>query len=102
MLTHPTLDQLHQLGLTGMARAFTELEANPSSVALSHAEWLALLLDREATDRHDRRLQARLRYARLRHQAVRRGRRLPRRPWPRPHVVPGIDRRALDRGARRT
>src|SRR4051812_43055187 len=53
-----------------MARAFTELEANPSSVELSHAEWLALLLDREATERHDRRLRARLRYARLRHQAV--------------------------------
>ena len=70
MLTHPTLDQLQQLGLAGMARAFTELEANPSSVELSHAEWLALLLDREATERHDRRLRARLRYARLRHQAV--------------------------------
>ncbi len=70
MLTHPTLDQLQQLGLAGMARAFTELEANPSSAELSHAEWLALLLDREATERHDRRLRARLRYARLRHQAV--------------------------------
>ena len=70
MLTHPTLDQLQQLGLAGMARAFTELEANPSSVELSHAEWLALLLDREATERYDRRLRARLRYARLRHQAV--------------------------------
>ena len=53
-----------------MARAFTELEANPGSAELSHAEWLALLLDREATERHDRRLRARLRYARLRHQAV--------------------------------
>jgi DNA replication protein DnaC len=70
VLTHPTLDQLQQLGLAGMARAFTELEANPSSAELSHAEWLALLLDREATERHDRRLRARLRYARLRHQAV--------------------------------
>jgi DNA replication protein DnaC len=70
VLTHPTLDQLQHLGLAGMARAFTELEANPSSVELSHAEWLALLLDREATERHDRRLRARLRYARLRHQAV--------------------------------
>jgi DNA replication protein DnaC len=70
VLTHPTLDQLQQLGLTGMARAFTELEANPSSAELSHAEWLALLLDREATERYDRRLRARLRYARLRHQAV--------------------------------
>ena len=70
MLTHPTLDQLQQLGLAGMARAFTELEANPSSAELSHTEWLALLLDREATERYDRRLRARLRYARLRHQAV--------------------------------
>ena len=59
MLTHPTLDQMHQLGLAGMARAFTELEANPQSADLSHAEWLGLLLDREATDRYERRLRAR-------------------------------------------
>src|SRR5260370_16100215 len=70
MLTHPTLDQMHQLGLAGMARAFTELEANPQSADLAHAELLALLLDREATERHDRRLPARLRYAPLRHQAA--------------------------------
>jgi DNA replication protein DnaC len=70
LLTHPTLDQLHQLGLAGMARAFTELEANPTSAALSHAEWLALLLDRESTERYERRLRARLRFARLRHQAA--------------------------------
>jgi DNA replication protein DnaC len=70
VLTHPTLDQLQQLGLAGMARAFAELEANPSHLELSHAEWLGLLLDRERTDRHDRRLRAKLRYARLRHQAV--------------------------------
>src|SRR6266849_7779496 len=61
---------MHQLGLAGMARAFTELEANPQSADLAHAEWLALLLDREATERYDRRLRARLRYARLRHQAA--------------------------------
>lgn len=48
----------------------TELEANPQSANLSHAEWLGLLLDREATERYERRLRARLRYARLRHQAV--------------------------------
>ena len=70
MLTHPTIDQLHQLGLASMARAFAELEANPQSAALSHAEWLGLLLDREATDRYERRLRARLRFARLRHQAA--------------------------------
>src|SRR6266699_4360130 len=61
---------MHQLGLAGMARAFAELEANPQSADLSHAEWLGLLLDREATERYERRLRARLRYARLRHQAA--------------------------------
>ena len=38
-----------------MARAFAELEANPQSAELSHAEWLGLLLDREATERYERR-----------------------------------------------
>jgi DNA replication protein DnaC len=70
LLNHPTIDQLQQLGLAGMARAFLELEANPNEAELSHAEWLGLLLDRETTERHHRRLRARLRYARLRHQAV--------------------------------
>ena len=70
LLTHPTLDQLRQLGLAGMARAFEELAANPRSAELAHAEWLALLLDRECSERQDRRLKARLRYARLRHQAA--------------------------------
>ena len=69
MLTHPTLEQLHQLGLHGMARAFVSLAADPEAAELTQAEWLGLLLDHEATDRQDRRLKARLRYARLRHQA---------------------------------
>src|SRR6059036_3085224 len=60
---------MHQLGLAGMARAFAEPEANPHSADLFHAEWLGLLLDREVTERYERRLRARLRYARLRHQA---------------------------------
>ena len=68
MLTHPTLEQLHQLGLAGLARAFTELHDRHAE--LSHAEWLGLLLDREIAERQDRRLKARLRFARLRHQAA--------------------------------
>ena len=56
MLRHPTLDQLNQLGLTGMAHAFAELDNNGDAVSLNHAEWLALLLDHEATWRNDRRL----------------------------------------------
>ena len=53
-----------------MARAFTQLDADPRAAELSHAEWLGLLLDREATERYQRRLRARLRYARRRHQAA--------------------------------
>jgi DNA replication protein DnaC len=67
MLTHPTLDQLRALKLDGMAQAFVELEAQEDVRNLAHAEWLALLLDREAADRNTRRFQTRLRAARLRH-----------------------------------
>jgi DNA replication protein DnaC len=67
MLQHPTLDQLRQLKLHGMARAFAELRDNPQAGELAHAEWLALLLDREEAERNDRRLTYRLRNARLRH-----------------------------------
>jgi DNA replication protein DnaC len=70
LLTHPTLDQLGQLGLTGMAQAFAKLEASGEAADLSHADWLGLLLDRELTHRRDKRLAARLRYARLRQQAT--------------------------------
>jgi len=69
MLTHPTLDQLQALGLHGMAKAFLDADAAPESGALSHAEWLALLLDREAAWRVDKRLNTRMRYAKLRQQA---------------------------------
>lgn len=70
MLTHPTLDLMHELGLNGMAKAFGEIEASAEAAALTHPEWLALLLDREVTHRRDKRLLARLRYARLRHHAA--------------------------------
>jgi DNA replication protein DnaC len=67
MLTHPTIDQLRVLKLDGMADAFIELEAQDRAKDLSHAEWLALLLDREAANRGTKRFQTRLRAARLRH-----------------------------------
>ena len=65
MLTHPTLDQLRALKLDGMVQAFVELEAQEEARNLAHAEWLALLLDREAADRNTRRFQTRLRGARV-------------------------------------
>src|SRR5271155_1293988 len=64
------LDQLTQLGLSGMAQAFTELETSGEGATLTHADWLGLLVDREVTHRRDKRLAARLRYARVRHHAV--------------------------------
>src|SRR5271154_5331099 len=70
VLTHPMLDQLGQLGLSGMAQAFAELEASDEAAALTHVDWLSLLLDRELTHRRDKRLAARLRYARLRQPAT--------------------------------
>jgi DNA replication protein DnaC len=67
MLTHPTLDHLRALRLDGMVQAFIELEAQEATRDLAHAEWLALLLDRETANRNTRRFQIRLRAARLRH-----------------------------------
>lgn len=70
MLPHPTLERLTSMGFAGMARAYGELAANPEADRLSRPEWLALLLDREWSFRHDRKLAARLRFAKLRHHAT--------------------------------
>jgi DNA replication protein DnaC len=67
MLKHPAIDQLRALKLDGMADAFVELETQDRSKELSHAEWLALLVDREAANRSTSRLRSRLKAARLRH-----------------------------------
>jgi hypothetical protein len=67
MLTHPTLEQMRALKLDDMAEAFVELEGQDAARDLCHAEWLALLLDREAAHRASRRFETRLRKARLRH-----------------------------------
>jgi hypothetical protein len=34
-----------------MAKAFRDLEDNPESAALGHAEWLGILLERESPQR---------------------------------------------------
>jgi DNA replication protein DnaC len=66
MLNHPTLDQLKTLKLDGMAEAFGELETLDGTASLSHAEWLGLLVDREASSRATKNYERRLRTARLR------------------------------------
>ena len=66
MLHHPTLEKLQTLRLTGMAKAFSEQIALPESQRLSFEERLGLLVDREMTERLDRRLTTRLQQAKLR------------------------------------
>jgi DNA replication protein DnaC len=70
MLTHPTHDRLVALGLNGMAKALDEQQRQPDIAALAFEERLALLVDREATERENKRLVARLRFASLRQNAV--------------------------------
>ena len=67
MLDHPTLDQLRTLRLDGMAEAFAEMQKQDGTADLTHAEWLGLLIDREATSRETKRFESRMRTARLRH-----------------------------------
>lgn len=66
MLTHPTLDQMHALGLSGMAAAYPELANQPEGSDLNRDEWLGLMLDREMAVRGDKRLTNRLAIAKLR------------------------------------
>lgn len=70
MLTHPTLDTLHNLGLYGLAKGFKELANNAGAAGLEHAEWLGIILEHEVTLRRDKRFQARIRAARLRQTAT--------------------------------
>ena len=85
MLNHPTRNLMHSLGFEGMAKGFKELQNDPESQALDHQEWLRLLLGYEATSRQQKRVERRLRAAKLRQAAS----------------VEGVDYRAsrgLDRG----
>lgn len=67
MLNHPTYDQLRSLKLDGMADAFAELQGREDAADLTHAEWLGLLIDREASSRSTKKFQSRMRAAKLRH-----------------------------------
>ncbi len=70
MLTHPTLDKLQRLKFTGMATALAEQMAMPDIEELAFEERLGLLIDREITERENRRLTSRLRRAKLKHNAA--------------------------------
>ena len=70
MLKHPTLDGLQTLKLSGMVAALADQMATPDIDELAFEERLGLLVDREITERENRRLTSRLRRARLRHAAA--------------------------------
>ena len=67
MLTHPTLEKLQTLRLSGMLKALSEQQQMPEIDCLGFEERLGLLIDREVTERENRRLNTRLKKAKLRH-----------------------------------
>lgn len=69
MLLNQTLDQLHRLRLNGMADAFAQQLQQPDTQALSFEERFSLLVDRELTERENRRLTRLLQLARLKQPA---------------------------------
>ncbi len=69
MLMHPTLEKLQALKLTGMTRALQDQNELSGIDELSFEERLGLLVDREVTERENRRLKSRLKKAKLRHNA---------------------------------
>lgn len=69
MLLHSTIEKLQQLKCQGMLQALEEQLQQEDIEQLPFNERLALLLDRELTLRENRRLQSRLRQAKLKQSA---------------------------------
>lgn len=65
MLTEPTIEKLRTLRLEAMAAGYLEQQQQPQSAELSFDERLALLVDAEYLARENKRLDRRLREARL-------------------------------------
>lgn len=70
MLLQQTHEKMQTLRLNGMLKALQEQQNTQEIESLSFEERLGLLLDREMTERQSRRLQTRLRKAKLRYQAA--------------------------------
>lgn len=69
MLIHPILDKLQTLRLYGMLTALQEQMQMPDIDQLAFEQRLGLLVDREMTERENRRYKTRLAKARLKQQA---------------------------------
>jgi hypothetical protein len=70
VLTNTTVDGLHTLRLPGMARGLLEQREHPDYDNLGFEERLAMLVDRELTERQNRRLDRMLKAAHLRLSAT--------------------------------
>jgi DNA replication protein DnaC len=66
MLPNPTLQQLRQMRLHGMADALEEQRRTTAVHALDFEERLAFLVEREVTSRDNRRMERLLKQAKLR------------------------------------
>ena len=66
MLTQPTIEKLQSMKLTAMARAFADQMQSPDMAQLSFEERFGLLVDYQMTDLENRRMQNRLKNAKLR------------------------------------
>lgn len=70
MLNHPTLEKLAGLKLAGMCRAFKEQMEMPDIEQLAFTERLGLMVDREVTERENRKLAMRLKNAKFKLNAA--------------------------------
>ena len=70
VLNHQTIEGLHALKLPAMAAGLAEQAASAAHQGLSFEERLGMLVDRELTEREDRRLQRYLKAAKLRSDGV--------------------------------
>ena len=66
MLTQPTIEKLNSMKLTAMAKAFTDQMQCPDMAQLTFEERFGLIVDYQITDLENRRMQNRLKNARLR------------------------------------
>ena len=66
MLTQPTIEKLNSMKLTAMAKAFADQMQCPDITQLTFEERFGLIVDHQMTDLENRRMQSRLRKAKLR------------------------------------
>jgi DNA replication protein DnaC len=69
VLIHPTIEKLHALRLTGMAKALQQQLSDPDIMALSFEDRLGLIVDAEETERESRKFRGRLKAARMKESA---------------------------------